>query len=141
MRPSALALTLGATLLAGCLGVPSTDCALDVDCAGGEVCANTRECVAAGTTHAVTLRWTVAGAPADAASCAGREQLEVAIHDDDYGDTRQYAPVLCATGRFHFDKLPTYFDRATVRVLDGRSAGSQTIPPGGGEIWFDLDAR
>lgn len=139
----ALVLAVPAALLAGCFGgciSPGGDtCQRDVECGASEVCANTRVCVADGTTQAVTIRWTVRGAPASAAGCAPIPELAVGVHVDGTGDFHEYAPVLCATGRFHFDKLPVAFDLATLAVLGGAESHAAPIT-GPGEVWFDLSS-
>lgn len=123
-------LRLAALLLAvASCGVPGPECEADLDCGGGAVCANTRECYGAGAVHRVVVRWSPA-------ACAG--ELELSVFDDDSGDFAHYAPVLCSLGVFTFDKLPVHFDRVRLRQLEGGSSGEAAIPADGGEVVVDL---
>jgi hypothetical protein len=85
----------------------------DADCAGE--CANTGECIAAGTSLAVRIRWTVAGiapTPSNPAPCGDIDHLEVTFSGD--GDRQSYAPVPCDAGQITFTRLPPRF--STVRL-------------------------
>src|SRR5688500_13416791 len=97
-------LVLGMAVLAGLAGCLQrrAECVIDGDCDGGDVCANTHVCVTAAQVHRVVVRWTVAGNPASAATCAPIPELSLSVLDDDSSDRSDYAPVPCATGMFTF---------------------------------------
>lgn len=110
-----LAALVGTGFLAGCPATTSTgtgECDVDTQC-GGEVCARDHLCRAASDVREVTVRWTIAGAPASADTCAGKD-LYVEFHGLDLQQTLAFTPVPCPAGSFHVDKLPLDFVDAEV---------------------------
>jgi hypothetical protein len=124
---------------AGCF-TSGNQCQQDYDCGGGDVCANTHECVGAGDVHRIAVRWTVRGNPASETTCAGIASLEITIVDDVSSATTGYAPVPCPTGIFTFDKLPVGFNRLTLNVngTDGATESFNANIADGTDILFDL---
>lgn len=131
MRAVLLLLAIGG---AGCFDT-SNQCTLDDDCSGGSVCANTHDCVPAGTTTRVQIRWTVRGNAAGPDTCAPIPSLEIAVLDDDSSDRAAFAPVPCAAGVYTFDKLPDHFDRVALTALASGERQESAVRP---EIGFDL---
>jgi len=111
------ALLLLVIVPAGCLTPGSDNCRLDSECPGE--CANTGDCVPAGSTRFVRIHWTVHGATPDETSCSPIAELEVAFSGD--GDGSSYRPVPCEVGQITFTKLPAWFD--TVEVSAWSEAG------------------
>jgi hypothetical protein len=114
---------------AGCPG-PIHDgqtCSSDADC-GGDVCAHDMQCFPADQVHAVTIRWTINGAPPSAATCAGISLFEVGYRIG-FDDTTRvfYNPVPCAAGSFPNDKWPIAYDTALVAANAG--IFDRPIPP------------
>lgn len=116
-----LALPLAALGLSGCLSGSSRECQADADCAGGDVCARTGECVAAGDAIEVVVEWTVGGAAPSAASCAPAAALEVIFYAGEEEAT-SYAPVPCTLGRTTYDKMPPRLDRVELLAHDDGGA-------------------
>jgi hypothetical protein len=111
-------------LVAGCYQPNDATCAGDADCTGGDVCAHTHECLPPAEVHAVTIRWTIDGAPASATTCAGISQLEVGYRVGFDEQTRLlFAPVPCDLGSFPNDKWPIDFDTALI-YADGATGSS-----------------
>ena len=114
-------------------------CARDSDCAGA-VCTRVGEC--ASEAYALRITWTIAGQPADAASCAGFDHLELTLIDPSVGTSHTVAPVPCAPGSFFYDKLPLGYtivqmwtfatDGSRLRFVEGSAVGS------GGVVALDL---
>ncbi len=129
-------LALAALAAAGCFSGGSAECASDGDCAGGDVCARTGECVSASDAIEVVVEWTVGGAAPTADSCAPASDLEVVFYDGQEEAT-SYAPVPCTLGRTTYDKMPPRLDWVELfaydaggAVLDSDSAtidGSTTV--------------
>jgi len=123
--------------LSGCpIGGP--ECTTDLDCAAGSVCANTRECLTAGSVQRVAIYWTVRGNRADDITCGPIAELDLAVFDDQSDDQVSYAPVPCRSGQFVFDKLPAHFDRVLLRVIANDETVEGRIPDGGGDVYLDL---
>lgn len=104
----------------GCLLGARDRCMTDGDCAGGEECTRTAECVTEGTALRVVLRWTVAGeapTPAAPAPCDGIEELEVVFRGAE-AEPERYRPVPCELGQAVYDKMPPRFDRIEVIAYD-----------------------
>jgi len=127
-----------AIAVAGC-PVGGGECTLDSDCVGGDVCANTHDCRAAGAVTRLVIRWTLWGAPADASNCAGLGDLEITIRDrEEPANVASWSPVPCAAGRFTFDKLPVEYDRCEIHAPRTGESHEDVIPAGGGELTFDM---
>lgn len=134
--------------LVACLGLggcppplPST-CRTDDDC-GGEVCTRVGVCTDAPTSLRVS--WTIAGAPADATSCAaaGIGELEVAIADRTTADRHGLRPVPCPPGSFFFDKLPPSYRQVAVTAFSpaGQFLTSGAVDAAGGTTMVTIDLR
>ncbi len=124
---------------AGCFET-GNQCQRDFDCRGGDVCANTHECLGASEVYRVAVRWTVRGNPASATTCAGITSLEITVVDDASSTTSSYAPVPCEIGIFTFDKLPVGFNRLTLTAY-GSDGLTESYPANIGdsaEVQFDL---
>jgi len=119
MRPGQFLAIVAATLLGGCPG--DTGCEQDFDCGGGQVCANTHECLGAGDVRRVDVRWTLYGQAPTTDSCTPIDRMELTVRDSATDQTATYSPVPCATGRFLFDKLPTHFDGVAMSAFVGGS--------------------
>jgi hypothetical protein len=134
-----LAASLTTIGLGGCPGFGSSgpECSDGVSCLSGEVCANTHECLPADEVHPVVVHWTVNGQPPTATLCRNNE-LELTISSLGSGASLSYAPVLCSTGQFNFDKLPTYYDQVALTVTASGAVTSASIPAAGGDVFLDL---
>lgn len=130
--------------LAACPAPFPDACRVDEDC-GGAVC--TRVGVCSDAPYALRIAWTVAGAPADVATCdgAGIGELEIAIEAPDLGERHALRPVPCPTGSFFFDKLPPDFRLVRVTAY---SRGGQFLTSiaadagaGAGMVTVDLSPR
>ena len=133
-------------LLAGCFsGRGDALCREAADCAAGELCARTGECVDEAEALRVVLTWTVGGqrpGPEDPAPCAAIGELEVLFHDRSGGPEESFRPVPCTLGRVVYDVMPGRLDRVEIvayspegRVLD--RVGAPLEP--GGETVLELD--
>lgn len=102
-------------------------CQADTDCAGGQVCARTGQCVQPSDVHTVHVTWTLQGQPASTATCASSSQLEIDFPSGPGGDGGWWgwAPVPCDEGKFTVDKLPTWFPEADVSI-DGDPGSTVT---------------
>ena len=128
----------------GCTLGGRDPCVADGDCAGGEECTRTGECVSEGTALRVVLRWTVAGeapTPSAPAPCDGIGELEVVFRGE--FEVERYRPVPCELGQAVYDKMPPGYDWIEVIAydsaderLDARSA--QLEPSGESDILIDL---
>lgn len=122
MRPGqflAIAAVLGAC-------TPSDTCEDSLDCAGGEVCASTHECLASESVQRVEVRWTLSGQPPSTETCAAIERMELTVYDRDTDASATYSPVPCATGVFVFLALPLRFDSVAMSAfVDGAFAEAQ----------------
>ena len=123
MRYGALALL---AWLAGCSLTSSSggECVNDSQC-GDDVCARSGECLARSNIRSVTIKWTVNGVAADAASCTAHPDLYLQFDGADYGDTLRFAPVPCREGSFFIDKLPKRY----VQVELGSEGGASDVSP------------
>ena len=114
-------------VIAGCYQPRGGTCTIDDDCAGGEICAHNHQCLPPEEVHAVTIHWTVGGAPASATTCAGISQLEVGYRIGFDEATRTlFAPVPCSAGSFPNDKWPIAYDTALIFADGAGSSTSQT---------------
>jgi hypothetical protein len=101
-------------VLASC-GTPSgSDCLVDDDCSGGDVCARNGEC--SSTARSVRVTWTIRGMPASASSCAQTPNFFIMFSSPSPGDQYGYEPVPCAAGVFTVDKLPKRFNAVELGV-------------------------
>jgi hypothetical protein len=121
MRRAALLLLF----LAGC-PVSGDECALDVDCEGGDVCARDHSCLPASEVRAVRASWTINGVPASAEVC-GEADLYIEFTADDRDDRVQFQPVPCFAGQFSVDKLPSRMDRVELGTLGGGDRDTATF--------------
>lgn len=112
-------------------------CDVDTDCSNGDLCARTHECLPSSEIRAVHVLWTVAGAAADANTCAASPDLGVEFIDDT-GYHFGYAPVPCMEGRFNVDKLPLSFDTVELGIHDGDNWTDTIVDPTTGNASFDL---
>jgi len=135
----ALVLALPLALAGGCFPVGDA-CDVDSDCATGS-CTRTHECVD-GTLIDARVRWTIAGAPASEASCAGIDHMSIAFVDTATDDRTNYSPVPCALGMATYDKMPPRFDTVAINAhaADDRvlASATATLQPGVNMIDFDL---
>jgi len=108
-------------------------------CGGGQVCARNGQCYAPAVVHAVSVSWTVGGAPADTTVCNPAWHLEITFRGPDttpFSDL-SFAPVPCEEGRFTIDKLPLSY--TTVTLGDARSGWrTARIDPATGAATIDL---
>lgn len=106
---------------------------MDSQC-GDEVCARSGECLPKSSVRAVSVKWTVNGAAADATACTANPDLFIQFDGRDFGDTLRFAPVPCSEGSFYVDKLPTRY----VHVVLGVSGGATTGAPLAATTQLDL---
>lgn len=118
MRP-----ILPALLLATLAGCPqsNSECELDSDCGGGDVCARDHMCTAPSSVRPVMATWTIRGAAASVTTCGTHEDLYITFIGADFGDTLGFAPVPCKLGQFSVDKLPLRFGSVELGVEGGTS--------------------
>ncbi len=115
---------LATALLAGLAGCPNqstSECELDRDCGGSDVCARDHMCAAASSVRSVTATWTIRGAAANVSTCGTHPDLYITFIGDDFGDTLGFAPVPCKLGQFTVDKLPIRFKQVELGVEGGTS--------------------
>lgn len=133
MRIAALVLM---ACIAGCsLSPSSSECNSDTQC-GDDVCARTNECLPRSSVRAFTVRWTINGAPADEAACAGTH-LYLQFDGTDYGDTLRFAPVTCLGGAFPVDKLPKRYLQVEIG-FEGGASDVSAIDASAAQVQFDL---
>jgi hypothetical protein len=125
-------------LLAGCpmSGGTGSDCKIDDDCNGGNVCARDGACTLTSQVREVTATWTIRGAAASVMTCGTHEDLFISFIGDDSGDTVGFSPVPCRIGQFTVDKLPTRFRQVQLGV-EGGTTDLKTIN-GSGSATLDL---
>jgi hypothetical protein len=104
-------------LLAGCAANDGSACTQDSDC-GGDVCARDGACTPASGVREVTVLWQIDGMSADETRCSAIPELFVQFDGLDFRDTLGFAPVPCAQGKFHVDKLPTRYLEVELGVDD-----------------------
>jgi len=128
------AAAIGALALVGCVvdRTPPDTCTRDEDCAG-QVCARSHECVPADQLHAVTVRWTIAGAAPTTTTCAPVPNFELQFRDGS-DPTRDiaYHPVPCSAGAFPIDKWPLAYDAVAIQAESpsgGSTSQTGVIPP------------
>ena len=122
-------------LLAACPSSDTqTECMLDSDCGGGNVCARDGECLPSGQVWAVKVTWTLRGSAANASTCASSPSFYLQFDGFDLHDTFGYEPVPCDQGQFLIDKLPKRFVQVEIgennRFLDAQpisAAGSASF--------------
>jgi hypothetical protein len=107
-------------LLAGCPG-GGGECEQDYDCSGGELCANTHECLGAGELRRVDVHWTLYGQTPTTASCASIDRMELTVRDSITDASATWSPVPCDTGTFLFLALPTHYDSVAMSAFVGGS--------------------
>ena len=90
MRPGHF-LAIGLTLLAGCPS--SSECERDFDCSGGQVCANTHECLSSSEVRGVEIRWTLYGQQASDATCGAIDHMELTVFNSAADQSATYSPV------------------------------------------------
>ena len=143
----ALAATFLALLSAACTsGRGDALCRDEADCAAGELCARTGECVDEAEALRVVVSWTVGGqrpGPDDPAPCAAIGELEVLFHDRSGGPEESFRPVPCTLGRVTYDVMPARLDRVEIlawspegRLLD--RVGAPLEPSGETVLELDL---
>jgi len=138
MRAGQFLSFVAAVALAGC---PAGDeCERDWDCGGGDVCANTHECVSASEVRRVEINWTLFGSPASPGNCTGVDRMELTVRNAATDDNATYSPVPCSVGRFVFDKLPLRFDSAAMSafVLGTFAEAQQAAIPASGNLTLDF---
>lgn len=140
MRFAAFALM---ACLAGCSLTSNPnggECVRDDQC-GDDLCARSGECLGASSLRQVSVKWTVNGANASAASCTVHPSLYVQFDGPDYGDTLRFAPVPCSQGSFFVDKLPKRYMQVELGT-EGKNGDVTAIEVAGeaapGQAQFDL---
>ena len=121
-------------------------CTTSADCVGGDVCARDHECLAPADARSVMVRWTVAGAAADATSCApvvSTGQLQIMYQSLTTGDSTGFAPLMCSEGQFFVDVWPARYDWVQVSASSPQTghgyAGSvQLGATGNQDVTVDL---
>jgi hypothetical protein len=137
MRFAALALMASVTTLgAGACSLTSSgsECHSDVQC-GDDVCARSGECLARTSVREVTVKWTVNGESASAASCATHPDLYIQFYGADYGDTLRL-PVSCRDGSYSAPAVPKRYVQIELGV-DGGTGDLSPIDPSG-RVQLDL---
>ncbi|GAB4542380.1 MAG: hypothetical protein Tsb0020_54800 [Haliangiales bacterium] len=132
-----------ALALCALVGLPAcfsgAPCQDDSDC-GDSLCTRTGECSV--EVVSVILHWTLDGRAPDEQSCAEVGQLSVVFEDQEVERELTYEPVRCTLGRIYFDRMPSRFDRVTLRADDpsGRLLDERTVSLGrrGIEVMLDL---
>lgn len=134
MRIAAFALL---ACLAGCslTSGSSSECNSDSQC-GDDVCARSGECLPRSSVRALTVRWTVNGTAASAATCTSAH-LYLQFDGTDYGDTLRFAPVECSTGSFLIDKLPKRYLQVELG-FEGGAGDVSSIEAASALVQFDL---
>lgn len=139
MRFAALGLT--ACLLTGLAGLGACglaasggECHSDVQC-GDDVCARSGECMARASVRELTVKWTVNGEAASAATCAASPNLYIQFYGADYGDTLRL-PVSCRDGQLFVAALPKRYVQIELGV-DGGTGDLSPIDPSG-RLQLDL---
>ena len=118
-------------------GNSSYGCHLDTECGTGYVCARDGECLTSAETRTIHVTWTVAGAPADATSCANAPHLDITFlnaSQEQFG----FSPVPCAEGKFTIDKLPTRFDTVELARTGDYSGYATGVFASDGTVALDL---
>src|SRR5215475_13276223 len=135
MRFAVLAL---AASLAGCslTAGSGSECRNDSQC-GDDVCARSGECLPRSSIQQVTVRWTMNGAPADAATCASHANLYLQFDSSDYGDYLRFAQVACRQGSFFVDKLPKRYVQVELG-FEGSTGDVAPLDATTGQVQFDL---
>lgn len=105
--------------LAACPDTTGSDCQVDDDCGGNNVCARNGECIAPSDVRAVRVTWTIRGMPANSATCAATPNFYVMFSSPARSDTYGYEPVPCPVGLFTVDKLPDRFNAVEIGVENG----------------------
>jgi hypothetical protein len=108
-------------LLAGCPDTTGSDCQVDGDCGGNNVCARNGECISPSDARGVRVTWTLRGMAASATTCARTPNFYVMFSSPARSDTYGYEPVPCAAGLFSVDKLPKRFNAVELGVSGGYS--------------------
>lgn len=123
-------------LLAGCPSSSPSECNLDSDCSGGDVCARTSECLPASAVHPVKITWTIRGSAASPTTCGNSPDFYVQFDSLDPQDLFGYEPVPCEQGQFLNDKLPKRYVQVEIGI-DDRFLDAQAIDAQGSAT-FDL---
>ncbi|HTR52157.1 MAG TPA: hypothetical protein VMJ10_15695 [Kofleriaceae bacterium] len=113
-------------------------CQADTDCAAGEVCARTYECLPPTEVRTVHISWTLEGQPASQSTCSTSPDLEIDFEYDG-GGWWGWAPVPCVEGVFTIDKMPTY-DNDVAISIDGDPSTQQygMLDATTGQVAIDL---
>ncbi len=127
---------LMACLAACSLTSTGGECVRDDQC-GDDMCARSGECLSASSLRQVTVKWTVDGKAASAASCAAHPDLYIQFEGPDYGDTLRYAPVPCSLGSFFVDKLPKRYQQVELG-LENSTGDVTSIDVATAQAQFDL---
>ena len=88
-------------------------CRKDTDCSSNLVCARDYSCIAKSQVYTAHVNWTIHGAAASAATCAGLPDLDLQFFTSDnyyFG----YSPIACSQGKFTIDKLPMWYVQASI---------------------------
>ena len=121
-------------------------CTTMSDCTGGDVCARDHECLAPADARSVMVRWTVAGAAADATSCApivSTGQLQIMYSSLETGETTGFSPLMCSEGQFYVDVWPARYDHVQVSATSpqtghGYSGATDLGASGNQDVTVDL---
>jgi hypothetical protein len=127
---------LMACLAACSLTSTGGECVRDDQC-GDDMCARSGECLGASSLRQVTVKWTVDGESASAASCAAHPDLYIQFEGPDYGDILRYAPVPCIQGSFFVDKLPKRYQQVELG-LENSTGDVTSIDVTTAQAQFDL---
>lgn len=123
-------------LLAGCPDTTGSDCQVDSDCGGNNVCARNGECISPNNVRSVRVTWTIRGMPATSFTCSASPNFYVMFSSPERSDTYGYEPVPCPSGVFSVDKLPTRFNAVEIGIDGGYSEA--TTFDAQGHAMFDL---
>jgi hypothetical protein len=124
-------------LLTGCPTSHNSDCSIDADCGGGDVCARDGECLPAADVYPVKVTWTIRSMPASATTCASAPDFYINFSGFSV-QTFGFAPVPCDQGQFFVDKMPRgynevelgadgHFDKNTAITIGTGTTGTATF--------------
>ncbi len=138
MRPGHFLAIAALAALPGCPS--SSECEQDFDCTGGQVCANTHECLSSTDVRRVEIRWTLYGQQASDSTCGSIDHMELTVFNSAADQSATYSPVPCEPGQFVFLKLPTGYDNAALSAYVGGTfaEAEQGFFDGGGVVAFDF---
>jgi hypothetical protein len=113
-------------------------CHADTECGTGYVCARDGECLTSSQVRTIHVTWTVAGATADATSCANEPHLDITFVNTDNDEQFGFSPVPCVEGKFTIDKLPTRFGSVELSKTGDYSNYASGVFGSDGTVALDL---